>query len=119
MRRRACLGLLGLALLAGACGGDGKDAIPAPDCGEAGFAVTEGEIVEGATGTRGTPIDAARVVLGATLLPTDRLAPQGERDVRVVRDARNAAILRFAPDGKGGWLLEGFTACLGTGIAGA
>ena len=55
----------------------------------------------------------------ASLQPTDQLAPQGERDVRVIRDARNAAILRFRADGKGGWLLEGFTACLGTGIAGA
>lgn len=119
MRRLAWLGLASLALLAAACGGGGKDAIPAPDCGDAGVAVTEGEIAEGATGTRGTPVDAARAILGATLLSTDRLAPQGERDVRVIRDARNAAILRFRADGKGGWLLEGFTACLGTGIAGA
>lgn len=119
MRRLACLGLASLALVAAACGGDGKEAIPTPDCGDAGVAVTEGEIVKGATGTKGTPVDAAQAILGATLRPTDRLAPQGERDVRVIRDARNAAILRFRADGKGGWLLEGFTACLGTGIAGA
>ncbi len=88
--------------------------------------VTAGTIdyAAGATGLPGPLLDVARSQLHG-LKPGDAVEragyPQaaGDRAVRVVRGGQVLAVLSYADDGHGGWLLSGTRTCPGSDVTGS
>lgn len=74
-----------------------------------------------ARGPRGSPLDVARMELRG-LEPGDLVeragypASDGDRLVRVVRDGQVVAVLAYADDGHGGWLIGTTRTCPGSRI---
>lgn len=78
------------------------------------------DYIMGARGDRGDPVDIAREKVDG-IRESDAVERAGyvrgpEGKVRVLRDDRVVALLRYSDDGEGGWLLSIATACEGSGI---
>jgi hypothetical protein len=93
----------------------------ASEVGCAGGTTDSSDFVAGARGPRGSLLDVARTELRG-LQPGDVVEhagyPQaaGDQFVRVVRHGEVVAVLGYADDGHGGWLLGGTRACPGSNI---
>ena len=79
------------------------------------------DYAESARGIQGSVLDVARLELrglraGDLVEPAGYPAAAGERLVRVVRAGRAVAVLGYADDGHGGWLISTTRTCPGAGI---
>jgi hypothetical protein len=79
------------------------------------------DYAEDARGRQGSVLDVARMELrglraGDLVEPAGYPTAAGERLVRVVRAGRIVAVLAYADDGHGGWLIGTTRMCPGAGI---
>ena len=90
-------------------------------CGNGSGTTGTVDYAETARGRQGSVVDVARLELrglrpGDLVEPAGYPAAAGERLVRVVRAGRVVAILAYADDGHGGWLIGTTRTCPGAGI---
>jgi hypothetical protein len=91
------------------------------DCNDASGTTGTTDYADDARGPRGALLDVAKAELQG-LRPGDVVEPAGypkaadEHLVRVVRSGRVVAVLGYADDGHGGWLISGTRACAGSHV---
>jgi len=90
-------------------------------CGNGSGTTGTVDYAETARGRQGSVVDVARLELrglrpGDLVEPAGYPAAAGERLVRVVRAGRAIAVLGYADDGHGGWLISTTRTCPGAGI---